>query len=87
MANDVIDLLTVEGQRIDTDVVVTDLEETESIVSLDFLDTHQSIINTEQQGISKHLIFPYLCTEGRSKLREVLVLCHLKTCIFQAPAN
>ena len=50
----------------DMDVVIADLGETEAIVCLDFLDTHQSVINTEQQSLdTKNLIFPYLCTEGR----------------------
>ena len=40
-----------EGQPIDMDVVVADLGETEAIVGLDFLDTHQSVVNTERQNL------------------------------------
>ena len=50
-----------EGQPIDMDVVVADLGETEAIVGLDFLDTHQSAVNTERQSLDieiPHLSIP-----------------------------
>ena len=50
-----------EGQPIDMDVVVANLGETEAIVGLDFLDTHQSVVNTERQSLdikTPHLSIP-----------------------------